>query len=393
MKNTPKIDWEIVVKKINGTVSKAEESSFNEWVNSSSENRKYYEDTIKYRKSVASGKLSSVDISAAKSCLNAKRKRKIFKSRFIKLSRYAALFIIPLAIGALLFNIVNKDTDTNKIAKIEPISNKAYLTLSSGERVYLSNKTKIDNITENDGTTIKKQDNEISYLGKNDTKTATSEILYNEIKIPRGGEYQMILSDGTKVWLNSASSLKFPVNFNSKTREVKLEGEAYFKVKKDASRPFIVKTSKGNIKVLGTSFNVFAYKNEEVSHTTLVEGKIEFSKDGNKKILAPGEQAISSGNKGNFQVRKVNTFLYTAWKDGLFVFEGESLESITNKLSLWYGVNFFFYNKEAKNYKLSGHMKRYEEFTDILKLIEGIIDVKFKIKGETITIYKAQKIN
>lgn len=391
MKNTPKIDWKIVVKKINGTISKAEEHSFNEWVNSSPKNRKYYEDTIKYRKSISGDKLSSIDISSARSTFNAKRKSKTLKSRFIKFSRYAALFIVPIAIGALLFNIVNKDTDIEKISRIEPISNKAYLILSSGEKIYLSNKTKIDNITENDGTKIKKQHNEISYLGKKDKEITTTEIIYNEIKIPRGGEYQMTLSDGTKVWLNSASSLKFPVNFNSKTREVKLEGEAYFKVRKDASRPFIVKTPKGNIKVLGTSFNVFAYKNEELSHTTLVEGKIEFSKGESKKILAPGEQAISSDNKGDFQIRKVNTFLYTAWKDGLFVFEEESLESITNKLSLWYGVNFFFYNKEAKNYKLSGHMKRYEEFNDILKLIESIIDVKFKIKGETITIYKAQK--
>ena len=391
MKNTPRIDWEIIVKKINGTISEDENNTFNDWIKSSSDNRKYYENTIKYRKSIVNNRLSPIDINNAKSSLKNKRKRKSLKSRFIKYTSYAAILIIPLTIGILIFNSTNQYLGQNKISKIEPISNKAYLILSDGERVYLSNNNNIDNITENDGTQIKKQDNTISYLGTKNADLVQNEIIYNEIKIPRGGEYQMTLSDGTKVWLNSASNLKFPVNFNSKIREVQLEGEAYFKVKKDASRPFIVKTPRGNIKVLGTSFNVFAYKNVEVSHTTLVEGKIEFSDGVNKKILAPGEQAISSKADGDFQVKKVNTFLYTAWKDGLFVFEEENLESITNKLSLWYGVDFFYYNKEAKNYKLSGHMRRYEEFNDILKLIENITDVRFKIKGKTITVYKTEK--
>lgn len=388
MKHTPKIDWKIIVKKINGTISDAERDAFDAWYNSSEDNRKYYEETIKYRKAVDGNSLKEINISKAKSSLQSRRRQQKAKTKTIKLFRYAAMFIIPLAVGALLFNIAYTDFGKQEIAKIEPITNKAQLTLSSGKKIFLSENSAINSLIENDGTRIHNHNNSISYLGSKAKQKETSQIIYNEINIPRGGEYQMTLSDGTKVWLNSGSSLKFPVSFSSNIREVKLEGEAYFKVKKNASKPFIVKTHRGDIKVLGTSFNVFAYKNEDISHTTLVEGKIEYSDCGKKRILKPGDQALSSKEGEVFKVQKVNTELYTAWKNGLFVFEEESLESLTNKLSLWYGVEFFFANEEAKNYKLSGHMKRYEEFDDILKLIENIIDVKFKTKGKTITVYK-----
>lgn len=252
--------------------------------------------------------------------------------------------------------------------------NKAILALDNGEIIDLT--TRQGNITES----VQNVDGE--QLIYNNTQT--NKIQYNTLTIPRGGEYQLVLSDGTCIWMNSESRLRYPVSFIGDTREVTLEGEAYFEVARDEKHPFRVHTSLGTIEVWGTSFNVSAYPDSQAS-TTLVSGKVIVSTNTSKETLTPGCQALLAVD-GNIKIQKVDTSLISSWRTGTYLFQDMPLRDIIAQLSRWYDVDIHFQSPELENIRFTGGILRNEELAFAVSIISEVSSVKFIRKGKEIWI-------
>ena len=209
---------------------------------------------------------------------------------------------------------------------------------------------------------------------------------YNVIQIPRGGEYIVRLEDGTTVYLNSESELRIPVHFGKGERLVWLTGEAYFEVVKDAKKPFTVQFMSSSVTVLGTSFNIRAYPEEKQSQTTLAEGSVRIYSPGSSMLLKPGEQAEVNALSGKMVKREVEVKSFTSWKDGRFVFEQQPLEDIMRTLERWYDIRVIFKDEGAKRISLSGNLKRYGDFSQVMKMLQMTGDVRFELHGNDVYI-------
>lgn len=208
------------------------------------------------------------------------------------------------------------------------------------------------------------------------------------LRIPKGGEYTLVLEDGSRVWLNSASELRYPVRFAGKKRQVILEGEAYFEVVRNEARPFIVQSQGQEVEVLGTSFDVTAYQGEPGVYTTLLQGSVEVRGEKGKQILKPGQQAIYT-EKG-IEVKEVNAALYCSWIKDRFVFVSEELEMVVRKLERWYGVSFFFARESLKTEQFSGSIPKYSDLSKVLKMLELTTNIRFKETDKTIIVEMEQ---
>ncbi len=206
------------------------------------------------------------------------------------------------------------------------------------------------------------------------------------ISAPNGQISNVTLFDGTNVWLNAGSSLKYKQSFGSNNREVYLEGEAYFDVTKNKSLPFIVHAGNSNIKVHGTQFNVKAYENDPVIETVLVEGKVEFLSSETDVIMMPGEQLRYSRESGYVETQQVDPEQFTSWKGGKIYFNDETLLNLTKQLERWYEVSFSFENESVKNYRFSGVINKDRSLDYTLRIIQEINKVKFKTNKEQIEI-------
>ena len=265
---------------------------------------------------------------------------------------------------------------------------KAELILSTGERVCLAQRSEfIEGMKEsgirNDSLAG------LNYVGaKIQGKEIGEEIVYNTMQIPVGGFYQLKLADGTKVWLNSLTRLRFPVTFAGEERKVYLTGEAYFEVARDSVHPFIVATDEGmEVKVYGTEFNVDTYRKGTVK-TTLVNGKvgIRVSATGEEVRLSPNQMALFTKATQSIQVENVDPYGAVAWKDGKFVFEDEPMEEIMERLSRWYDVKVFYANERIKKHTFTGIITRFADISDVLHLMEETAAVEFNIQGNIVTV-------
>lgn len=256
---------------------------------------------------------------------------------------------------------------------IPPGSHNAQLVLSNGKVMGLD-AAGTQKIHEADGTTVVNEQHVLKYAGVH--ATLGEETRYNTVITPRGAEYQLVLSDGTKVWLNAASSIRYPVCFGEKERRVFVVGEAYLEVAKDAARPFIVTTRQSNITVLGTSFDVKAYPDEPADKTSLVEGLVKVG----DVLLRPGTQVVVEQGR-DLTVRRANLEEALAWKNGLFVFQSECLESIARKLSRWYNIDIVFKDNTLKNIRFTGRLRRYDDMTVLLTMISSTSRVTFTRDG------------
>ena len=213
-------------------------------------------------------------------------------------------------------------------------------------------------------------------------------LVFNTLIVPKGGEYSLELPDGTVVWVNSESALRFPEKFTSNRREVFLEGEAYFEVTKDTTRSFIVEANGMEVKVYGTQFNVNTRRDDQIQ-TTLVEGSVSVKPKGLAEVmLKPNQQAVFNKLAGRVSVRDVDVMSYVAWQRGNYYFENKSIGEILDELSLWYDIQVFFVNNEVRNERFSGYLPRYEEIDRLLSLIEKTSHVQFEIKGRVIIVRK-----
>ena len=302
---------------------------------------------------------------------------------------YAAAVAIIAIVSTVLIRQYNSEIDFSKDYDFEQLAQQgdksAIITLADGSHVKLS-KDKEQQIVEKGGTQIKKDAlNNITYSS---TESQASEILYNTINVPRGGEYSVRLSDGTKVWLNADSKLRYPVKFSNNRRDVYLTGEAYFEVAHNKQAPFTVHSHDTKVKVLGTSFNVSAYEDQEFIATTLVEGSVQINNLGNDKLLKPGFQSTVFRGRNKIEIKEVDTQLYTSWVNGVYEFENIELEYIMTQLGRWYDVKFFFTEERYKHIKFTGAFEKENSFQYTLNLIERIADVDFAIQGKYIVIGK-----
>ena len=296
--------------------------------------------------------------------------------------KWAAMFLLPLLATTYLVNEVywNKDQII-----VEAGSAKATLKLSNGKTIYLEDfqDREIKSGKEKLATNF---DNSLIYQKG---EALAEQLKFNTIKTPVKGEYAMVLSDGTKVWLNAQTELVYPVKFGKGKREVKLKGEAYFEVMKDAKRPFKVLLSSGSdVEVLGTQFNVMAYEDEAEVQTTLVEGKVKFAFGEQQLILTPGEQSVLNRSDNRIEIREVDTYQYSAWKDGKFVFNKEPLGSVFRKMSRWYGVDVTCTDELVLNRRISAVMDKYENIEKLISLIEEVSPIEIKLDRNVITATK-----
>lgn len=317
------------------------------------------------------------------------RKRRVYVRRILT---YAAVIVLPLAVVAG-FLFLNREKDTLSIAservvKITPGGPRAVLITADQTVHELNGVQGQREIEVEKGVVIKQGGANLEY----DSLVASVQevaLAMNTLRVPRGGEFRLKLSDGTNVYLNSASELKYPVRFDEKERRVYLSGEAYFEVTKDSNRPFYVITEEVQVRVYGTEFNVNTHQPGKV-HTVLVDGKVGIKKRGmtGEITMKPGELASFDRNAGTFEVKEVDVRQYVVWKDGYFTFENESLEQILNTLSLWYDVDVFFQSESAKQLVFTGYMKRYNDISEILNAITEVVGVNFTINGKTIIVSK-----
>ena len=306
-----------------------------------------------------------------------KRRRRMFA-----IYRVAASIVVVLGVSAMLWMRKDKQVEMEMAAveTITPGRPVAKLTVASGMVYHLDSLNQVEltsSLAENDGKEVVFKDRQEG--------DGIGEIKYNKIEIPRGGEYKIVLSDGTRVYLNSQTELRFPESFaNSDERLVYLSGEAYFEVAKNPSKPFIVKCEDYAVKVLGTTFNVNSYENEEVSKTTLATGKIEIDMAGKRKVLKPGQQAVIKD--GEMDVKEVDVEVYTTWMYENFRFQSESIQEIMTKLSRWYVMDVFYVNESVKNYHFTGYLPRYAQITDVLELLSLTTNIEFDVKGKTVSV-------
>lgn len=213
------------------------------------------------------------------------------------------------------------------------------------------------------------------------------EEIYNTLNVPKGGFYPIELSDGTKVWLNSETSLRYPVRFTERERRVYLRGEAYFEVAYDNRYPFVVNVGGMEVKVLGTRFNVNCYDRDTI-RTTLVDGSVCIKDvfSDRETLLCPDEMATYCRSTRLVTKEKVDPFVYTAWKEGKFVFENETVEEIMKRLSRWYDIEVVYENQEIRYQTFTGIMERFSDVRDILHLIEETATVKFDIENHVIVV-------
>jgi transmembrane sensor len=312
------------------------------------------------------------------------------KVRKLNLARLSAAAAILLVAGACLFyyktsHKIAQSVPSQSISNvIMPGTTAATLILSDGKKIEIST-VSAGKIADQTGVEIfKAAKNELVYKVRADrNKTGVS----NTILTSNGEQYSVSLPDGTQVWLNAASSLKFPTTFASlATRSVELTGEAYFEVAKDASHPFIVKTAHQEVKVLGTHFNVNSYVSEKLTKTTLLEGSVKVVSKTNSSSMAtlePGQQSQLSS--GGLKISEVDLSESMAWKNGDFNFDNEKFSSILNQISRWYNVDIID-NGKHDGLKLSGMVSRSKSLAIVLNSIEGTANVKFKIQGRKVIV-------
>ena len=386
---------DLIAKKIKGVISPEEEQELDSWIKEDPENLLVY--------TQASDPKKQLDRLEIYGLFNKERawaalEDKMSETKTIRFTpqkafRYAAAIVLPLLIaGGFAYKYLNH-SDPQTIAEIDnvfqPGSQKAVLILADGGNVDLEEGMTLAELQQGDAS-INIQNSLLSYTST-DQRSRETELIYNELRTPRGGGYKLRLADGTGVWLNAGSSIRFPVSFSEEGRQVYLEGEAYFEVNHNGS-PFVVSTGDMDVRVLGTSFNISAYADEPLFKTTLVEGKVSVELKGQDDspskslLLDPDHQAILNHSESALSDVEVKATLYTSWMQGKLEFHNESLDQVMIRLARWYDFEYKFENPEAKDFHFSARLNNSENISTIIEMLEMTTDVKFELRDQKIVI-------
>ncbi|WP_321282488.1 FecR domain-containing protein [Marinifilum fragile] len=289
----------------------------------------------------------------------------------------AVLVIAMLAAGGYW---IYSDMQTLKENHLLPGSSMAYLEIDNQEKIELTGKDTLLLFKES------KAELDSGRIVYSSSEAQNQKVEYHRINVPRNGEFFVVLSDGTKVWINSGSQLGFHSKFTGKQRIVHLEGEAYFEVSKNPEQPFVVRTNNMDVRVLGTHFNVKAYEDDEFTYATLNEGKVQVFKDEMNEVLQPDEQLVLNNNTKAFKKQIVDASIYSAWVKGKMMFKDERLEDIMNSLSRWYDVSVFYQNEELKDRRFSISTNRYGDIQTLLNQMELTNRIRFEINKNAIVV-------
>lgn len=368
---------ELINRYLNGTSSISEDRLIEAWYNTMSEKRTLSEE-------------NDFDHLSEELWVKTLERAKI--NRQWKKIRLWPLMAVAGAIAACLILLlyypsteIPEGTTVKNLAlvdKILPGTNKAVLTLSNGSRINLTDGENGNLAEENRVVINKTADGQVIYSAAE----KNSAVVFNTITTPRGGQYAVVLSDGTKVFLNAQSSITFPTSFPGAERLIKINGEAYLEVAHNRSMPFRVQTKGQLVEVLGTHFNINSYDDEPLIRTTLLEGSVKVQSGSSKVLLKPGEQSqldkAKSGSK--ISVQTVNLEEVIAWKNGIFEFDEASIEDVMRKTARWYDINVSYVGK-APDIRISGRISRKVDFSGLIQLLE-FEGIKFRIEGKNIAI-------
>ena len=376
----------LIVKDLQGCISPEEKVMLDKWLEESSENREIYH-RVQGRVNREERQRIIRKLNKRAAWERVDRNTKKYRHPILRrCMKYAATIVLPLFMVGVGFYLIRDKEEIHPVAemvKISPGVTKAELVLADGHKVVLGTET-IDSLVSEEGVNIVKDGNGVSYLGNKEE----GDLAYNIMRVPRGGEFKVRLQDGTLVYMNSETELKYPVRFVGKERRVYLSGEAYFEVQRDTTKPFIVVMNGNEVRVLGTEFNVRSYEDEKCQFTTLVAGKVLLTTHDHRCIeLLPNEQGIVDP-QGDIRKEQVDVALYTAWKDGNFVFRKQSLEHIMEIAERWYDLKVTFEDEWCKQVSFSGNVERYDDFSKLAEMLEATGSVKFRIKNNEIYVTK-----
>lgn len=319
-----------------------------------------------------------IDINLAKAPVPPQPKQ---VSLWAKVMVAASVLIISTVGGYLLLNnnLQKEQSIANAITDFAPGSNKAILTLGNGKHITLNDAQNGELANQGNTTISKAEDGAVVYSqnGKGQCE------IRNTLSTPRGGEYRLVLADGTKAYLNAASSINYPASFTGNFREVEITGEVYFEVAHDANKPFRVKTGTQMVEVLGTHFNINAHQKMGAIKTTLLEGSVAVKSAGNAKILKPGQQAVFTGN--TFGVSEVDIQEVTAWKDGFFDFTDADIQTVMQEFSRWYDLDIVFDGPQTKE-TFTGRIPRSWSFSKVMKIMETFKSTHIRVEGRRIMV-------
>lgn len=366
----------LITAYFSGACTEGEKAELSAWRSESERNEQLFERVMssdRFKKYIQES--GEFDYLKHFAMLDRKIKRDRKKVILRRISYAAAL--IPFMLAAVLI-LQNKEVEKAPVKHlpIEPGYAQAVLTTESGQMIRLE---KLEVYGKLDSNVVADHDT-LRYLTREEG--VKSEM--HKLSIPRGGEFFVKLSDGTKVWLNSDTEFEYPTYFEGQERVVSLKGEAYFEVTHDEQKPFIVKSGEQRVRVLGTSFAVQAYDDGTPLLTTLEEGSVEVAYENRRVVLVPGQQSALSND--TLSVYKVNTFEYTAWRNGVFIFVDMPLLQIMNTLSKWYNINIFYASSDLGNIRFTGELRRYADIEELLRKFEVLEKVKFQINSRTVII-------
>ena len=379
----------IIAASLRGKANDEEQRTLREWLSVSTRNEKIY-DGFKDGKRLEQKIVESRQINWEKDYQQfiTKRQRTRKNRRMKTIIRYAAILTLPIVAASIFLLQKNDRQAIVSISEvIKPGEHKAVLITGGGDRITLSDST-LSPIQEQNGMIVNVMNNKVFYTLPEDSLCTQESPIFNTLQIPRGGEYFLTLADGTEVWLNAETEIRYPVQFTGNKRVVYLDGEAYFTVAPDKKKPFTVVSTHASVSVLGTQFNFRAYPDEQDVQTTLVSGSVIMQSEKYKQQvkLVPGEQGVLEKRSANLTKLEVNTYLYTAWKDGRFAFRDARLEDLFNILARWYDLSVFYQSPEAKDIRFTGDLNKTDDFKSILKIIEQNELVTFTVNQRTVFI-------
>lgn len=377
---------EIIIKSLRGTCDEKAQEKLEEWKSLNTTNKTLIDDIKDFDWLYGElNKYNSFDNKKAwKQFMKANHLPKSKLVNLQQLMRIASIILLFLSIGGVLYFANTMLEQPKQLADLnmQPGKSNAILVV---ENHTITLTDTVNTILEDKSELIASiKDGQIHY--NNDA----SSVLEMTVEVPIRSEYQFVLSDGTKVWMNSGSKVTFSHPFNENTRGIKAEGEVYLEVTKDTRRPFIVQLPNNNsIEVLGTQFNVKAYPDENIQRAVLVEGSVLWkSSNGKERLMEPGQLLLADSFDSRIEVKAVDVYPYIAWKEGYFAFDDERLEDIMISLSRWYGVTVTYQDEVIKDLHFSMDVKRYEHLDDILKMLEVTEKIYFTINGSEIIISK-----
>ena len=385
------ISASLIYRKIEGKLSAVEEERFEAWLKEGWEHREYYE---RMRRMYQQENVQEVETGEIQEAWVVFEKRVQGQRRIERRQRWVWVMSAVASVAIVIccwfvYYRANTEQKLNvAVQKIVPGQYNAVLEMADGATYQLGEQQYF--LQERTGNQIKVDSTVLSYLPVNNKSGLSQDIVYNKLSVPKGGEYRIELEDGTKVWINSASRLRYPVVFSGNIREVYLEGEAYFEVQREGDRPFIVHSGEQKVTVLGTSFGISCYASEANDYTTLVSGKVkvDFERGKQSFVLEPGMQVAYNKESGVAMERKVDVAEFVAWKDGKYIFKQKRLEDILSTLSRWYDFEVFYRNEDVKDVLFSGELRRFDDFSYLLRLIERTSDVKFVIDKKVVQVMR-----